>query len=154
MQTIPKTERVSILLYAERQMPFNPNAKPMDIEWKLRYLNLGRDPVPDTTWSPQKRKCFYASKLAFILLFFKACSSVTATTASVPRYSTLVQLVHYTLKVLARILAIWHSASMIGCRCSSSSSHIPLFCSRKHAALGLNGNPSDLPTSQPSIIQS
>ena len=36
---------------------------------------------------------------------------MTATTVSVPRYSTLVQLVDYTFKVLVTNLAIWPSAS-------------------------------------------
>ena len=51
-------------LYAEHQTPFNPNAM-VKAAW-FSYLNLGRDAVPETTWS--KYRCFYASDWCSVLM--------------------------------------------------------------------------------------
>ena len=89
-----------ILLYAERQMPFNLNE--MDIERKLFALAIWiwvgtlHQIQPETQRIKLKYKCFYASSQHLFWLW-KLTSPMAATTASVPRYNTLVQLVHYTL---------------------------------------------------------
>ena len=83
-----------VLLYAECQMPFNTRCNGCLVNYLLKLSKSGQGHYTSYNLKPQgsKYRCFYAPNQQLSQL----TSPVTATTASILRYSTLVQAVLYT----------------------------------------------------------